>query len=106
MPPRKGAAPMTIARLRSLVNANEVDAIAKAMGIGRPAAKETTGELRTRSRTEGPKAPSGPGGLRGRSRDAGRRVDTTAGMRTRSRTMPKRVTKQVAKRDRGGPGGR
>ena len=104
--PRKGESKMTMARLRSLVNANEVDTIAAAFGIGRPAPKESTGELKTRSRTEGSKAASGPGGLRSRSRDAGRKVDTTAGMRTRSRTKPKRVTKQIAKRDRGGPGGR
>ena len=104
--PRKGESKMTMARLRSLVNANEVDTIAAAFGIGRPAPKETTGELRTRSRTEGTTAPSGPGGLRARRRIPRRPGESTLGPRSRSRTMPKRVTKQVAKRDRGGPGGR
>jgi hypothetical protein len=94
-----------MARLRSLVNENEVATIAAAMGIGRAAPKDATADVKTRSRTAGSKTP-GPGGLRGRSRDAGRKVDTTAGMRTRSRTMPKAVTKQRARRDRGGPGGR
>ncbi len=102
----KGDPKMTMARLRSLVNANEVDTIARAMGIGRAAPKDATAGPRTRSRTEGTRGTPGPGGLRGRSRDAGRKVDTTAGPRTRSRAMPKTVTRQRARRDRGGPGGR
>jgi hypothetical protein len=103
----KGSPKMTMARLRSLVNENEVATIAAAMGIGRAAPKDATADVKTRSRTAGTKATTpGPGGLRGRSRDAGRKVDTTAGMRTRSRTMPKAVTRQRARRDRGGPGGR
>ena len=104
----KGSPKMTMARLRSLVNENEVATIAAAMGIGRAAPKDSTSELKTRSRTAGsgtPRTP-GPGGLRGRSRDAGKKVDTTAGMRTRSRVRSRATKNAAAKRDRGGPGGR
>ena len=101
----KGSPKMTMARLRSLVNENEVATIAAAMGIGRAAPKDSTSELKTRSRTAGSGA-SGPGGLRGRSRDAGKKVDTTAGMRTRSRVRSRATKNAAAKRDRGGPGGR
>ena len=103
----KGDPKMTMARLRSLVNENEVEAIAAAMGIGRAKPKDATGELKTRTRTAGSKAASGPGGLRGRSRDARRKVDTTQGMRTRSRVAGRvRRQRESATRDRGGPGGR
>ena len=103
----KGDPKMTMARLRSLVNENEVATIAKAMGIGRAQPKDATADVKPRSRTAGTKATTpGPGGLRGRSRDAGKKVDTTAGMRTRSRTDRQKSIRQRARRARGGPGGR
>ena len=103
----KGDPKMTMTRLRSLVNANEVDTIAAAMGIGRAKPKDATAGPRTRSRTEGTRGTPGPGGLRGRSRDAQRKVDTTQGMRTRSRVAGRaRRRRESATRDRSGPGGR